>query len=131
MLIKNIHHIGYLVKDIEKSALNFENLGYIRENLTFDPIQKADILFMNLNGIKIELVAPQKNSQIYPLLKNYRDSPYHICYVVENINSAIYELQISGYMMFKEPVEAVAISANAKVAFLMKRNVGMIELVEL
>lgn len=131
MLIKNIHHIGYLVKDIEKSALNFENLGYIRENLTFDPIQKADILFMNLNGIKIELVAPQKNSQIYPLLKNYRDSPYHICYVVENINSAIYELQILGYMMFREPVKAVAISANAKVAFLMKRNVGMIELVEL
>lgn len=86
---------------------------------------------MNLNGIKIELVAPQKNSQIYPLLKNYRDSPYHICYVVENINSAIYELQILGYMMFREPVEAVAISANAKVAFLMKRNVGMIELVEL
>jgi len=131
MLIKYIHHIGYLVKDIEKSAQNFETLGYVRENLTFDPVQKADILFMNLNGIKIELVAPQKDSQVYPLLKKYRDSPYHICYVVENINTAISDLQLLGYMIFREPVEAVAINTNAKVAFLMKRNVGMIELVEL
>ena len=126
-----VHHIGYLVKDIARSAAAFSRLGYTSGRIVFDPVQKADIQFMSLGDIAVELVAPREESDIYSLLKRYRDAPYHICYTVESINSAIEEMISDGYVLLGEPVKAIAIGKQAKVAFLVKRNMGMIELVEL
>lgn len=131
MNVNGIHHIGFLAKDLEKTARNFEAMGYLRKGGAFDPIQKADIVFMQLDEVIIELVVPSKDSEIYPLLKKYRNTPYHICYEINDLELAIDEFVKEGYMLFRTPVPATAISPTARVAFLMSRNVGMVELVEL
>ena len=129
--MKKIHHIGFLAKNLEKTAKDFESMGYERNGGGFDPIQKAEILFMNMDGVNVELVVPSEDSEVYPLLKKYRNAPYHICYDVENLEQAIEEFVKQGYALFRPAVKAVAISETARVAFLMGRNVGMVELVEL
>ena len=97
----------------------------------FDPIQKADIVFLYLADSVVELVAPHKDSDVYPLLKRYRNAPYHICYAVDNIERALDDFKNMGCALFRAPAPAIAISANAQVAFLMNRHIGMIELVEM
>ena len=55
----NIHHIGYLVKKGPKAQAAFEALGYIAEGeWTHDEIRKVDILFLQKDGYRIELVSP-------------------------------------------------------------------------
>ena len=126
-----VHHIGYLVKNAEKSAQTFEKLGYKRGQGGYDPIQKADLLFLEMDGMVVELIAPKEDSDIYPLLSKYKNTAYHICYQVSDMEATMAELQSQGYALFMAPVKAQVIGESAKVCFLMNRNVGIIELVEM
>ena len=111
MKLKKIHHIGYLVKEVDKSSSIFEKIGYERCGGGYDPVQKANILFLRLDGVSIELVVPDKDSDVYPLLKKFKDVPYHICYIVDDMSDAINEMIADGFMLFKPPVDAIAINA--------------------
>lgn len=126
-----VHHIGYLVKEIVRSIKAFEALGYhLRGDVQFDDGRLADICFMENSGYCVELIAPHRESDLYPLLKQYQNAPYHMCYCCENLESTIELLKADRYMLFKSPATAPAIGKSARVAFLMHARVGMIELVE-
>ena len=78
----NIHHIGYLVKKGPKAQAAFEALGYIAEGeWTHDEIRKVDILFLQKDGYRIELVSPYApDSVVSGLIRTYKNAPYHLCY---------------------------------------------------
>ena len=126
-----IHHIGYLVKNIDKSVSSFQILGY---RLSVDPMwdegREAFICFLDNDGYCVELISPSKESALYPLLKQYNNAPYHICYICKNLEHSIKELKADRFLLFKEPAPAPAIGNTARVAFLISARVGMIELVE-
>lgn len=126
-----IHHIGYIVKNIEKSVPKFIELGFTPEGETvYDKYRDIDILFMVNGGYRIELVSPKsEQSVVYNTLKKFGNSTYHICYYTDNISEDIERLRNNGYVMLDEPLEAPAISCK-KVCFLFSRQVGLIELVE-
>ncbi len=129
-LIK-LHHVGYLVKQISKSIAVFNKMGFeLKGDICFDNDRKAEICFIDSNSILIELVAPTSDSDLYPLLKNYRNQPYHLCYEVKNLDETIIDMEKQGFLLFKSPQKALAISKNAYVAFLMHRYIGMIELLQ-
>ena len=126
-----VHHIGYLVKNIEKAIDSFQALGYrITVDSKWDDGRQAYICFLENDGYCVELIMPSKESSLFPLLKQYGVAPYHICYRCENIKKAIEELTQQKFMLFKEPEIAPAISDTAKVAFMISARAGMIELVE-
>lgn len=126
-----IHHIGYLVKNIQKSITEYETLGFtLVSNIVSDGDRLADICFMKNNDYCIELISPWKESTLIPLLKRYKYTGYHICYKVRDINKSIEILQKKGFFLFQEPQRAQAIGVNAKVAFLMGSESGMLELVQ-
>ena len=126
-----VHHIGYLVKTIDKSIKSFEALGYaISKPPMWDEARKADICFLNNGNYCVELIAPRNDSSLYPLLKQYNHAPYHMCYCCENLEKTICDLKIEKFMPFLEPAVAPAISETARVAFLISARAGMIELVE-
>lgn len=129
--INSIHHIGYLVKNIEKSILEFKSLGYDTiSDITYDNIRDIDICFMKNNGYCIELVCPCSNKSIvYSLLKKLGEGPYHICYEVNNIDKSSEILREKGYFPLGEKIIAPALD-NRLVIFFQKKYVGMIELVE-
>lgn len=130
--LKHLHHVGYLVKDIEKSTIAFEKLGILPlKDTYFDMDRKVDICFLGGEADCVELVAPRDDSNLYPLLKQYKNMPYHLCYQVEDLRDAIKEYAGKGFLVIKEPRRALAIAENATVAFLMHSKIGIIELLQL
>lgn len=133
-----IDHIGYLSKDIGKSIQAFESLGYKQETEVITDNKAAEgfsarnvyICFLRNGYIRIELVSPiDENSDIYFTLKRQGEGPYHICYRVDDLEKAIQDLKRNAWMLLKRPAKATALD-DARVAFLFKNGVGMIELVE-
>lgn len=125
-----IHHIGYLVKDIVKAKDEFYRLGYEGDEVIRDQIRGIDICFLEKDGYCVELVSPYcPESAVSGLLKRYKNTPYHICYISSDINEDIQAMTTQGYVQIGEPEAAPAIDGR-RVVFLMNANIGMIELVE-
>lgn len=126
-----IHHIGYLVKNVEKAVKAAEVLGFVScSDRVYDADRRIHIVFMENGGYCIELVQPDQDSEIYPLMKRYKNSPYHICYDIENeeMDAAIERLSEQKFTLFKAPSRAVALKGDA--AFLMSLEIGMVELMK-
>jgi len=126
-----IHHIGYLVKKIDKAKLSFEKLGFVCEGETvYDDIRDIDILFMVNEGYRIELVSPKSDkSVVKDLLKKIGVSPYHLCYYSDDMEKDMETLRNSGFVPVGEPAPAPALGGK-RVAFMFSGNSGMIELYE-
>lgn len=126
-----VHHVGYLVKDVSRSVPAFLCLGYEPEGETvWDESRKAAICFLRTENQRVELIAPDKDSPLFPLLGTYKNAPYHLCYRCEDMDAAIESLTQGRYMLFQEPAPAPAISPTARVAFLMHARAGIVELLE-
>ena len=83
-----IHHIGYAVKNIEKSIEVFKNLEYHIGETIRDDLRKVNICFVEKDGYVVELISPiDKNQEsiVDGVLKKSGNGPYHICYVVSNM----------------------------------------------
>ena len=125
------HHIGVAVKDIAATAAVYVAGGYSQSESIFDPVQNVNICWLTKEGMPtVELLEPvDETSPVNKTLEKNGVTPYHTCYVVENIDEAVVALRKMKYVIVSKPVEAVAIH-NCRVAFLYNKNVGLIELVE-
>ena len=124
-----VHHVGYLVKKLDKAAEEFEKLGFVRQgDLTNDTYLKVDILFLEKDGYVVELVSPNApDSVVSGLIKTYKNAPYHICYESADFQADLEQLTQNGYVQIDQPAPAPAIG-NRNVVFLMNSRLGMIEL---
>lgn len=141
MIKMKFHHVGIACYDIEKTSQFYVALGYSKTDTVYDPIQNVNICFLtetNLENEKnigggnncIELISPHDEKS--PVNKNLQKngvSPYHLCYSVKDIDTAIQELRSQCFIPVVKPVEAVAFGGK-KVAFMFSKDVGLIELVE-
>lgn len=125
------HHIGVAVKDINATASVYEQGGYKRSSSVFDPIQNVTICWLTKDGAPtVELLAPvDEKSPVNKTLEKVGVSPYHCCYIVDNVEEAASELRKQKYIMVSKPAEAVAF-CGSRVCFLFNKNMGLIELVE-
>ena len=125
------HHIGVAVKDLDATATVYEQGGYKRSSSIFDSIQNVNICWLTKEGMPtVELLAPvDEKSPVNKTLEKVGVSPYHCCYVVDNLEDACAELRKQKYIMVSKPAEAVAF-CGSRVCFLFNKNVGLIELVE-
>lgn len=126
-----IHHVGYLVKNIEKAKELFLKFGYILEkDVVYDEIRDINICFLCNEGYRIELVSPKsKDSVVADTIKKMGESPYHICYYVSDIESTVKNMREQGFIPTSEIQPAPAIDGK-RVCFMYKRNMGLIEFVE-
>ena len=125
-----IHHIGYLVKKIEKAKQTFEALGYhVEQDTVRDEIRKVDICFLTKDDYRVELVSPfSEESVVAGLLKKYKNTPYHICYEADDPEAAYAELTANGFAAIDTPTPAPALG-GCKVVFLTSPLIGMVELI--
>ena len=111
------HHIGYLIKDMEKAIKEFERLGFEKEGtVKYDCLRKVNLCFL-------------KDSVVYDLIKRYRNMPYHLCYVCKDLDGNLKKLCREGYVQIDEPCAAPLLE-NKRVVFLMSPDIGMLELLE-
>lgn len=125
------HHIGVAVNDIDATASVYEQGGYHRSASIFDPVQNVNICWLTREGYPtVELLAPvDETSPVCKTLEKNGVTPYHSCYIVENIEEAALKLRKLRYVMVSKPAEAVAFKGS-RVAFFFNKNIGLIELVE-
>lgn len=129
-----VHHVGYAVKNIQKSSEMYEGLGYKKEgDIVYDKIRNVNILFMKNDAYRIELIESADTSIPSPVdsyVKAGGAQPYHICYEATDLDLEIENLVKKKYILTDEAKKAPAIGGR-RVAFLYKRAVGIIELVEM
>lgn len=125
-----IHHIGYLVKKIDRAKQTFEALGYhMEQDTVYDDIRKVDICFLVKDGYRVELVSPASpDSVVANLVKRYKNAPYHICYETRDFETALAELTAGGFLAIDTPTPAPALGGR-QVMFLSSAVAGMIELI--
>ena len=126
-----IHHIGYLVKKIDKAKDSFISIGFsVKQETIYDQFRDVNILFMEKDGYMIELVSPHsEKSVVAHLMKTYKNSPYHICYESENFNEDTTSLAKKGFMSIDQPAPAPALNGR-RVCFFISPQIGIIELLE-
>jgi len=125
------HHIGIAVRSIEQTSAIYVSGGYCISSVIADPQQNVNICWLSKEGMPlIELLEPiDETSPVCKTLEKIGVTPYHICYVVDNIEETLYELKKMKYVVVAKPAEAIAIN-NCRVCFLFNKNVGLIEIVE-
>lgn len=126
-----INHVGYIVKNLDKSLNAFLKLGYkIKQKTILDEYRQIKICFIEKNGYVIELVTPiSKTSVVSKLIKKIGNSAYHICYETDDILSEMKNLENSGYILCSELHQAIAFQ-NRRVCFYLNPYLGIIELLE-
>ena len=125
-----VHHIGYLVKKIEKAQKAFLSMGYtLEQDTVYDDIRKVHICFLIKDGYRVELVAPASDDSVVSgLMKRYKNSPYHICYETTDFEKDYAALTENGFLAIDTLTPAPALQ-NREVVFLNNASMGMIELI--
>lgn len=126
----SIEHIGYVTKNIEKTAETFKVFGYQAEAIVNDDTQKTRICFLRKAGeVNIELVEPYPENVTMQKMLKKGATPYHTCYTVENIQQAFEHLKEMGFTPLFTPVAAPAFD-NRLICYFWKNDIGLVEVVE-
>ncbi len=126
------HHIGIACFDINETKAFYELMGYVASPIIDDPIQDIRISFLKKEGSPmLELLAPiDEKSPVNRILDTQGVTPYHICYEVDDIDAMMTLLRKQHkFVRVSKAAPACAID-NRRVAFLFRKDVGLIELVE-
>lgn len=125
-----VEHIGYVTKNIEKTATTFSILGYVAGDIVNDDTQKTRICFLKKEGaVPIELVEPYPDNETMLKMLKKGATPYHTCYTVSDVHIAFEQLKESGFTPLFSPVAAPAFK-NRLICYFWKNDVGLIEILE-
>lgn len=125
-----VEHIGYVTKNIEKTAETFKVFGYQAGPIVNDDTQKTRICFLRKAGeVNIELVEPYPDNAAMQKMLKKGATPYHTCYTVGDIQQAYEQLKDLGFTPLFSPVEAPAFD-NRLICYFWKNDIGLVEVVE-
>ncbi|MCR4602490.1 MAG: VOC family protein [Prevotella sp.] len=124
-----LDHIGYITDDIAKTAESFCLLGYKADVIVDDDTQRTRICFLRKHGdTNIELVEPYEDNKTMMKMLKRGVSPYHTCYVVDDIMAAYEEMLDNDFTPLFQPVAAPAFDGRL-ICYFWKAEVGFVELV--
>ena len=122
-----LHHIGIIVKDLEKNIRIYLQLGYDQfEETVIDHVQYNRIAFMKKEGEPLlELIEPLDNRSS---VCNFKEGYHHLCYEAdcrENVVNVFKDYKIG--KIFTKPIVAPALHGS-EVVFACLQNGLFIEL---
>ena len=119
-----IHHIGYVVKSIEKYKKSLIDTEVVKA--LYDETQKANLALLKADNIFIELIEPQsKDSFTYNFLQK-GGGYHHLCYETSRQEA---EDLIAKKRMIKVLDWVYATLLDAQVCFAYNRNKEVVEFV--
>ena len=125
-----VEHIGYVTKNIGKTANTFKVFGYEAEGIVNDDTQKTRICFLRKKGdVSIELVEPYPENETMLKMLKKGATPYHTCYTVADVQQTYEQLKELGFTPLFSPVPAPAFG-NRLICYFWKNDIGLIEVVE-
>jgi methylmalonyl-CoA epimerase len=117
---KRIDHIAIIVRNIEQALLFYrDTLGITPSEVKEVPTEQVRIAFLPMGGpggSEIELIEPTNaDSSLAKFLEKRGEGLHHICLEVENIDTALAEMQAQGApVLDKQP----RIAAEGRAIFL-------------
>lgn len=121
------HHIGIIVKDINKEIEMYSHLGYYPTSaIVYDELQNNRIVFLKKQDLSllIELVQPVDSSST---VRHSSVGYHHICYEVDSKDEVKEMFRYKGVgVIFLREIRAIAIE-NRLISFAMLRNGTLIE----
>lgn len=124
-----MHHIGIIVKDLEKNIELYLKFGYKKiSDIVIDQIQNNRVVFFRSSdgSQTIELIEPiDKSSSVY----NCKDGYHHICYEAEQEEDIILKFKSMRIgKIFTKPIIAPALD-NREVVFACLQNGTFVEFI--
>ena len=98
-MIGKLNHIAIATPNLDKAIRTYKDILGVKISAPLDQIEHGvKVVFIEIPNTKIELLEPLgKNSPIENFLeKNKKGGIHHICFEVEDINSAILSLKKDG-----------------------------------
>ena len=117
-----IDHIGIAVKSIDSSVKTYINaFNAILENRETLTDNGVEVAFISCGNTRIEFLEPLPNNKtVKKFLEKRGEGLHHICYKVEDINSALEDLKKQGYSLIDEKPRSGA--HNHLIAFLKPKD---------
>ena len=133
-MLKRIDHIAIIVRNIEQALVFYRDiLGIMPGEIKEVPTEQVRIAFLPMggpDGSQIELIEPTStDSSLTKFLEKRGEGLHHICLEVDDIDTALVELQEKGTpVLDKQP----RIAAEGRAIFIHPRaaNGVLLELVE-
>lgn len=125
------HHIGTAVVSIEKVKPFYLSMGYTVSDTVVEPVQKVYVAYARKDGYPtIEMLEPlDDTSPVKGILKKNGNTPYHICFAVDDLNATIIEMRKEGFRPLSKPVPGHGLN-DALMVFLYNINYGLIQVME-
>jgi methylmalonyl-CoA/ethylmalonyl-CoA epimerase len=125
-----LHHIGYVVRDLEAALARFRDDGaeVLIEPAT-DPLQRVRVCLLRAGDAVLELVAPLDESSPIRARLSRGGGLDHLCYLVSDVEEAVEREVRQGALVVCAPCHAVVFDAD--VAFVHRRSGLVVELMAL
>lgn len=122
--LNQIDHIGIAVHNLDEAlALYRDKLGMTVGERIHVEHQKVEVVFLELPGTKIELLAPlSEDSPISKFLAKRGEGLHHITYAVDDVGKTLAELQAAGIEAIDKAPRPGA--EGKPVAFLHPKSTG-------
>jgi methylmalonyl-CoA/ethylmalonyl-CoA epimerase len=125
-----MHHIGFVVKDIDSSLQSWLDLGFSVASLKTKELEIGVecLLLSDGNSALIELIQPLPDSGALSARLKRGGGLDHVCYLVSNLNATISEEVRRGGIVVLEPT--LSRLFGHKISFIFRRSGLLVELME-
>jgi len=128
-----LHHVGFVVSDIDKAVRGFVNsLGVKWDGTIYeDPKQKVKVTFLatGLGCAQIELVEPAGNDSPVTKFLARGGGQHHLCYEVDDIENALAVFKTRKAAIVQRPCPAIAFHGR-RIAWFVTPERLVVELLE-
>lgn len=100
-MIRKIHHVSVVVRDLEEALKLYEGLFGLRpEKIETLPEQGVKAALLPVGGSEIELVEPvDPNSGVARFLERRGEGVHHICLEVDDVDRELEEMEKKGVQL--------------------------------
>ena len=129
-----LHHVGYVVESIAKSAPDFARWLLLQWDgeVIHDPLQFVRVTFLPGNlasEATIELVEPVGPRSPVRKFSDAGGGLHHVCYEVDNLAAHIADCQAAGATLVRVPMPAKAFGGR-KIAWMITPEKLLVEYLE-
>ena len=128
-----LHHVGFVVADIESSIRSFKHsLGMTWDGaIYYDPTQKVRVTFLatGVHCAQIELIEPAAGDSPVTKFLARGGGQHHLCYEVKNIEEALGVFKSRRAAIVQRPCPAVAFEGR-RIAWFVTPEKLVVELLE-
>ncbi len=101
MTFQNAHHVALVTRDMEESLRFYRDLlGFRLVMRFFDEGERAEVVFLSLGNLFLELLAPENREHCVP------PSGFHLAFSVDDVPSTFAFLKARGIPVLLPPTES-------------------------